>query len=166
MGRCWSCCQENCGFGPCSCSCHGGEGNAAYRVQPKSEPPPAVEPQAVDYTFYAVADRDDLKTARWYRTYSTSGSSGFVNDLESAKIWVRRALAKSKCTQLGPSTRLVEFVVTKVNVIDNSEHIKKAVEKKRQEEVRRAEAVKQQQIELAKLEIERAQERLRKLQGQ
>jgi hypothetical protein len=21
-GRCWSCCQENCGFGECYCSCH------------------------------------------------------------------------------------------------------------------------------------------------
>lgn len=22
MGRCYACCQENCGYGPCSCSCH------------------------------------------------------------------------------------------------------------------------------------------------
>lgn len=25
MGRCWGCCQENCGYTDCSCSCHRGE---------------------------------------------------------------------------------------------------------------------------------------------
>lgn len=25
MGRCWGCCQENCGYTNCSCSCHRGE---------------------------------------------------------------------------------------------------------------------------------------------
>jgi hypothetical protein len=160
-GRCYACCQENCGFGPCSCSCHGGEGNVEHRVQSKVEPVPETS-----YTFYAVADRDDLKTAKWYRTYSANRSSGYVDDLESAKIWVKRGVAKGKCTQLGPSARLVEFIVTKVNVIDNSEHIKKAVEKRKQEEVRRQKAVQQQLIDHAKYEIAQAEARLRKLQGE
>lgn len=25
MGRCWGCCQENCGYTNCSCACHGSE---------------------------------------------------------------------------------------------------------------------------------------------
>lgn len=25
MGRCWGCCQENCGYSYCSCSCHDGD---------------------------------------------------------------------------------------------------------------------------------------------
>jgi hypothetical protein len=116
------------------------------------------------YTFYAVADRKDLSKARWYRTYSANRSSGYVDDLADAKIWVKRGVAKGKCTQLGPSATLVEFVVTKVNVIDNSEQFKKAAEKRQQEEVRRAAALKQMQIEQAKYDIQQASARLRMLQ--
>jgi hypothetical protein len=120
-------------------------------------------PPAPTYTFYAVADREDLTTARWYRTYSSSHGSGYVDKLEDAKIWNKRGSAKGKCTQLGPSARLVEFVVTKVNVIDNSEHVRKAAEKRAAEELRRAKAVQEQRIEHAKYELAEAQKRLDKL---
>lgn len=121
---------------------------------------PVIEPEPQTYTFYAVADNKDLSKARWYRTYSAQRSSGWKKTLEDAKIWSKRSSAKSKATSLGPSALIVEFVVTTVNVIDNSEHIKKAAERRR----RRVEAVHKQEVEYAQFQLERAQERLRKLQ--
>lgn len=31
MGRCYACCQENCGYGPCSCICHGEDNTVPFR---------------------------------------------------------------------------------------------------------------------------------------
>lgn len=40
MGRCWGCCQENCGYTNCSCSCHRGENLKLLPVEAKPEPSP------------------------------------------------------------------------------------------------------------------------------
>jgi hypothetical protein len=112
------------------------------------------------YTFYAVADRPDLTKAKWYRTYSANGSSGWVNDLDDAKVWVKRSSAKSKCTNLGPSAKLVEFTVTKVTVVDNTDNVKKAAEKRRLEEERRQKREAEAALERAQADFDRAKKRL------
>ncbi len=33
MSRCYACCQENCGYGPCSCECH----RAAFLSEVRAE---------------------------------------------------------------------------------------------------------------------------------
>lgn len=153
-GRCYGCCQENCNFkSNCSCPCHNDE-----RVRPQ-----AIEidcPKPVSYTFYAVADRDDLKTARWYRTYSSRGSSGWVNDLDDAKVWTKRGSAKGKCTSLGGTARIVEFLVNKVNVVDNSEHLKKVAERRRLDEENRQKREAQAALAQAQVDFDRAKKRL------
>jgi len=124
-------------------------------------------PQMQDktYTFYAVADRDDVTKAKWYRTYSANGSSGWVNNVDDAKIWVKRSSAKSKCTNLGPSARLVEFTVTKVNVVDNSDSVKKAAEAKRAADERRQKREAEAALVRAQADFDRAQKRLDALKG-
>ena len=117
------------------------------------------------YTFYAVADRDDLTKAKWYRTYSANGSSGWVSDLDNAKVWVKRSSAKGKCTNLGPSARLVEFEVTKVTVVDNSDSVKKAAEAKRAADERRQKREAEAALERAQADFDRAQKRLDALKG-
>jgi len=158
MSRCWGCCQENCGFKNCQCSCHCPESSVV-----SSDTISLLNPEEPSYMFYAIADRDDLKSARWYRTYSSNSSSGFVDDLEKAKIWSRRGLAKGKATQLGTFARLVEFVVTKVNIIDNSEHIKKTIEKKRIEAEQYQKRLAEARLAKAQAEFDEAKKRLAKL---
>lgn len=154
MSRCFGCCQENCGFKNCKCACH--RRDTTFIAQ---DPSPVAQSKVEEptYMFYAVADSDDLTKARWYRTYSASYSSGWVSDLNDAKVWVKRNSAKSKCTNLGPRARLVEFMVTKVNVVDNSINIKKIVEKKRLEEERRQKREAEEALEKAHADLERAQ---------
>lgn len=116
------------------------------------------------YTFYAIADRPELATAKWYRTYLPTRRRGFVDQLAKAKVWSNGRQAKAKCTQLGPSAQLVEFTVSKVTVIDNAKRAREAAEKRALYEEGRRQSVKKMLIDVAKLEVERAQERLRQLQ--
>ena len=165
MGRCHQCWQDSCSG--CGCSCHVDDfreterENARLRSELAEAHKPAPEPL---YTLYAVASEDDLTKAKWYCTYSASKSSGWKSSFNDAKIWTRRSAAKAKCTALGPSARLVEFVVTKVNVIDNSDQVKKAAERREQEEYRRQIAERRREIEYAEQELQRAQARLARLQ--
>lgn len=120
-------------------------------------------PPPETYTFYAVANDDDLKKARWYRTYSPSRSSGWVDDLEDAKIWTKKGPAQGKCTSLGPGVFLIEFVAQKVNVIDQRERLKQAAEKKRQEEERRRQSVAERELADAERALQAAQEKVQRL---
>lgn len=163
MGRCFGCHQDSCGYRKnCPCVCHRDDITVVTQ-----NAPPAAQPNVEEqtYTFYAVASRDDLTKAQWYRTYSANGSSGWVKDLADAKVWVKRSSAKSKCTNLGPSARLVEFTVTKVNVVDNSDSFKKAAEKRRLEEERRQKREAEAALERAQADFDRAQKRLDALKG-
>lgn len=115
------------------------------------------------YTLYAVADDSDLTTTRWYRTYSQSRSSGWVKDFSDAKIWTKKGPAQGKCTSLGAGAKLVEFVATKVNVIDQRERLKQAVEKKRLAEEFRRRSAAEQELATAERALQMAQEKVRSL---
>lgn len=41
MGRCWGCCQENCGYADCSCSCHRGENLQPLPKVAETKPEPS-----------------------------------------------------------------------------------------------------------------------------
>lgn len=122
-------------------------------------------PPKKTFTFYAVVDSDDLEKARWYCTYSSQKASGWKKDFEDAKIWVRRSAAKSKATALGTQARIVEFHVTKTVVVDQTEHLKKVAEERRQKELRRQRAEHESAIARAKEDIARAEARLKVLEG-
>lgn len=42
MSRCWGCCQENCGYRNCSCSCHESSERAKQKVQDVAARPPVL----------------------------------------------------------------------------------------------------------------------------
>lgn len=117
------------------------------------------------YVFYAIADNDDLNKANWYCTYSAQKSSGWKKDFEDARIWNKRTPAKSKATVLGPSARIIEFHVDKVVVIDQTEHLKKVAEDRKQREFKRQQVAQELAIARAKEDIERATARLKALEG-
>lgn len=117
------------------------------------------------YTFYAVADNQDLKKARWYRTYSWRKGSGFVDSLDNAKIWTKRRLAQAKCTNLGVGVFLVEFIAGKVNIIDQRECLAQAAEKKRLEEERRRQLAAKRELADAKRALKAVQDKVNKLRG-
>jgi hypothetical protein len=123
------------------------------------------KPAKKAYTFYAVASDADLTKARWYRTYSSNKGSGFVNDIDDAKIWMKRSQAQSKCTRLGGSTVMVEFITTEVNTIDQTEHRKRAAEKKRFDEERRRQTQAERELADAERALKIAQEKINRLKG-
>ena len=138
----------------CLCGCHHPDDVV------KSTPP--AQPQ---YTFYAVADRTDLAQTRWYRTYSRGSSSGWVNDINDAKVWIRKGGAQGKCTSLGGNAQLVEFVVTKVNVFDQKERLQKLEEKRKEEAARAQKAQAARELKAAETALRLAQEKLARLKG-
>lgn len=115
------------------------------------------------FAFYAIADNDDLTKARWYRTYSQYKSSGYVKELEEAKIWVKKSQAQAKCTNLGVGAFLVEFVAGKVNVIDQRERLAQAAEKKRLEDERRRQSAAERELADAERALKAAQEKVQRL---
>ena len=123
------------------------------------------EEQHGNYVFYAVADREDLDKAVWYRTYDTNHNAGFVKEFEDARIWLKRGQAQAMCTRLGPNAKLVEFVTTKINVIDQRERLKAAVDKKREEAQKQKLQAQVAAIAQAEEQLAQAWERLRKLRG-
>ena len=125
----------------------------------------APEPQGPQFTFYAIADKEDLTKARWYRTYSQYKGSGFVDNLDDAKIWTKKGQAQGKCTNLGAGVFLVEFVAGRVNVIDQRERLKQAAEKKRLEEERRRQSAAERELADAERALRAAQDKVNKLKG-
>jgi hypothetical protein len=121
--------------------------------------------ESATYTLYAVADSHDLAKARWYRTYSQSRSSGWVKDFNDAKIWTKKGPAQGKCTSLGPSVYLVEFVASRVNVIDQRERLRQLAEKKRLEEERRRHSAAERELAEAERALKAAQDKVNKLKG-
>ncbi len=144
---CKECCEMSDGHsGPCLC-------RSGHVPVPRALP-----------TFYAIADRKDLSRARWYRTYSRYNYSGFVGDLDEATTWLKRGKAQGKCMALGGSAVLVEFTVAAVNIVDQTEHLKKVAEKKRLK-IEREAALAERELAAAELALKAAQEKIDRLKG-
>lgn len=115
--------------------------------------------------FYMVADDQDLTKARWYRTYGNRRSSGWVKDKEDARVWTKKGLAQGKCTSLGSGTFLIEFVVTRVNVIDQTARLKAATEKNRLKALTSEQRRKEWEIKDAEAQLEAVKDRLEALRN-
>jgi hypothetical protein len=119
------------------------------------------------HLFYAVCN----DKGQFYRTRANNRAAGWEDNLENAKPWVRRAIAHSKVTALAnqhpsqPAPELLEFVVTAVNIIDQTERVFAARQKKRAEDASRDDAITRFDIEETQREIIAAQARLARLQG-
>lgn len=48
MGRCYVCCQENCGYTYCSCTCHNADRQSAERLRVKDPCPRRPESERAD----------------------------------------------------------------------------------------------------------------------
>lgn len=123
------------------------------------------EPHTSRYVFYAIANRPDLDGAKWYRTYSPHNEAGFVDDVADAKIWARKSLAQGKCTRLGNEAYLIEFVVEKVNVVDQRERLRELAEKKRRAEEQRRKTQAEREIDDALRALKAAQDKVARLTG-
>jgi hypothetical protein len=117
----------------------------------------------VAFRFYAVAENLNYRATRWYQTYAARRTSGWVDAIEDAKVWTKRGPAQSRCTQLGGTASLVEFVVSQVNVIDQADHRRKFQEKRlrKEEEKRLLRATRE--LEDAELTLRVAQENVVRL---
>lgn len=128
-------------------------------------------PTAPTFAFYAIADKENIAKARWYRTYSQYKGSGFVDSLDDAKIWTKRSQAQANClrlaqakyTGLGGGAYLVEFVAGKVNVIDQRERLRELAEKKHQRALADAERRAAQELAAAEAALKSAQEKVERL---
>lgn len=121
------------------------------------------KPAPETYTFYAIADNDDLKRARWYRTYSSAHRRGWVDSLGNAKVWAKKGQAQGKCTQLGASARLVEFVATNVVIHDQAARLRELEEKKKLREAAQREQRAKAELEAAHRALMTAQENFERL---
>ena len=116
-----------------------------------------------DPTFlYAVRDKS---SGKFYKTHANSRSAGFVETFDDARTWTKRSLAKSKATSLGFGVELVEFVSFTVVVHDQTARLKKAAEKKIQDDLKKRAAHEVWALKQAKLDAERATERLHALEN-
>lgn len=115
------------------------------------------------FAFYAIADRDDLEHAQWYCTYAVRRRTGFVKSLRDAKVWSNYSTAKAAATRLGAPARLVEFCTNNINLIDQTEHLKKLAEKKRRLKIKRQEEIRKYEIRCAEEALRRAQEDYQRL---
>lgn len=118
-------------------------------------------------TFYMVRN----EKGEYYRTYAQSRCSGWVKDLKDGRLWTSLGPAKGKITNLAnsypklPVPELVEFVVTEVRVVDQTERVAQAKVKKAEEEAKRNAWIKQERLKDAQAEFDRAQAKLNKLKG-
>lgn len=112
-------------------------------------------------TFYAVRNN----RGEYYRTYGNRKSAGWEPDLENAKLWHSMSRASTKVTNLGHG-EVVEFVVTKINVIDQTARLTKAREKALEARRRLAIEEKQRELEEAQEEYDRAKKQLMRLRGE
>ena len=126
-------------------------------------------PPKATLMLYAIRN----STGEFFRAKGRSGyGKSWVPDLIDAKFYAKVSTARSRVTYFAnnnpkklPVPELIEFKVTEVRVIDETDRVKDAKRKRDIEEARRQKAVQEQLIEHAKYEIEQAQARLRKLQG-
>ena len=117
------------------------------------------------YSFYAIADNEDLAQAHWYRTYSWPRKAGWVDDFTSAKIWTRKAQAQGKCTALGGRAFLVELTADRINIIDQRERLRQRAEKKRADEEQRRKSQAERELEAAERMLKAARENVERLKG-
>lgn len=154
MGRCYACCQEN-------CPCHPNDERSHSESQGVELPTTPPAPLA---TFYAVRDPS---SGKFYRTYSTHHSSGWIDKLEDARLWTRAGQAKSKITALSNEGKftpeLVEFIVTEVKVVDQKERVAQAKVEKARKEAERLAWIKNERLRQAQSEYDKAKDRLEKL---
>lgn len=117
------------------------------------------QPADEQLVLYAIKN----EKGEWYKTYSTTRSRGWKKTLKEAKIWSRGGQARAKLTALAnehpslPAPLLIEFVVTQVRVVDQTERIAQS----RLEAQRKR---KQYEEELAKRRLDDAQRRLARAQ--
>lgn len=117
------------------------------------------QPTDEQLILYAIKN----EKGEWYKTYSTTRNRGWKKKLTEAKIWSRAGQARAKLTALAneypalPPPLLVEFVVTQVRVVDQTERVAQS----RLEAQRKR---KQYEEELAKQRLEDAQRRLARAQ--
>ena len=168
-------CNNNAG---CGHSCgrsdnHGGdcdcyESDCKHSNRFIKPPVPSVSPLA---TFYAVRSN-----GKYYRTYSrASAAAGWIDKLEDARLWTKQGQAQGKITALSriakthkgpghaPIPELVEFIVTEIRVVDQTDRVAKAC----QARVLAARALAQKQRDLldAQRDLKRATDHLLRLRS-
>jgi len=118
-------------------------------------------------TFYAIRDHKGL----WYRTYTNGHSAGWVKLMADGRIYSKLSAARSKVTALAnesprsPVPELVEFSVSKVTVIDQTERVAATRVKKAEEEARQDAARAHDEMVKAEAEFEKAKVRLMRLKS-
>ena len=159
MGRCFSCCQENCGFHKsCSCSCHREDEQSVAVTLPRELAPLA--------TFYAVRNAK----GEFYRTYAQGGrGSGWVKELTDARLWTTIGPAKSKITTLSNQNpkdvvpELIEFIVREIKVVNQNARVAEAKVKKQIEIENRKKAHAERELQQAQKALVEAQAKINRL---
>lgn len=104
---------------------------------------------------------------KFYRTNNRGYRAGWVDRLQDAKLWTKPGPAKAKVTVLageGDVPELVELVVTEFRVINQDQRVAAARAKKEREEAAQEAQCRQQDLERARTELRRAEERVRQLE--
>lgn len=109
-------------------------------------------------TFYAIRN----SSGQFYKTYSNSSGRGWVNELKRAKIWSNKSQAHSILTRLANERPkesipdLVEFSVSRINIVPQQERVAKAREKKVLEDAARREREASYRLARAEADAKRA----------
>ncbi len=118
-------------------------------------------------SFYAVKNFE----GKWFRAKGRDGyGDTWVPDIGKARIYTKLGQAQSRCTFFArlntklPAPQVVELRAVQVRVIDQTERITKANQKKAEETARQDAYRKQQRLRDAQAEFDRAAARLQKVQ--
>ena len=105
-------------------------------------------------------------TGEWYQTYAQRGRAGWVKDLADARLFTQIGPAHAKVTTLafpGATPELVEFMLTPIQVIDQTERIEKVNRKKALAMQTKRQKDAAERLLRAEGELQAAQEKLNKL---
>jgi predicted RNase H-like nuclease (RuvC/YqgF family) len=118
--------------------------------------------------FYAIRNSD----GQYFRAKGYGGGGAtWVDTIEKAKVYQRIGPARARVTYFAnnfpnyPTPELVKFIATRVEVLDETERVEKAKEKKKRETEQREVRQKKWQLKRAQQELEEAQARYDRLHG-
>lgn len=121
----------------------------------------------VQVSFYAIRNEH----GEWWKGISYTVQDGWIKDICNCRIYSRLSSANGKVTNIAnnnpndPVPEIVKLTVTKAEVIDQKERVKKAQQKKAMDEKIRAAEDAKWRMRSAKEALKRAQEEIEKLKG-
>ena len=114
---------------------------------------------------YAVKNSD----GKFFRAKGYGGGNTWVDDINKAKIYGKIGGARGTVTYFAktypeyPTPQILKLTVTGTEIMDETERIKKVIQKKLQDEANRDKYMAEQAFKLAKRDFDNAEQRLKQL---